>query len=317
MIDDDTNNHRAQHSPLDETDGKYSDAAVSGEEEEDGTIPVLKPESPISRAVAGLQALHQYQGPTAGTSSSESSIPTSITTTVTQTTSLAAYPPIISMPPPATTYPQPQPPPQHYMQYPPQGSYMPVNMISYQPYYQPSYIPAVYSSTAQVSTPYNMSNSYPPTSQPPPPSVQYVTFSQVSERTDVSTSIEKTHIPKAAVKTKKKDPAAPKNPLSAYLFFVTEQRSKLAGKSTKGFAEMARELGQQWKDMSEEEKAPYQELAKKDKQRFQFEKKAFEKMKKRKNSSASSSNSNSHNHFGSPKDPPDDDSDIPFAIPIN
>jgi len=116
---------------------------------------------------------------------------------------------------------------------------------------------------------------------------------------------------------RKKDPSAPKNPLSAYLFFVTEQRSNLAGKSSKSFADLAKELGQQWKEMSDQEKAPYQEMAKKDKERFQFEKRAFER--RRKNSSGTSRGSNGNagpgNTFSSPRDPPDD-SNIPFAEPV-
>jgi hypothetical protein len=91
-------------------------------------------------------------------------------------------------------------------------------------------------------------------------------------------------------KKKRKDPNAPKNPLSAYLFFVTEQRSQLAQQAHSGkssdegapgnsqapsFSAVAKELGQRWKTMTDEEKQPYVDMAKKDKQRYEAEKLAF------------------------------------------
>jgi hypothetical protein len=111
---------------------------------------------------------------------------------------------------------------------------------------------------------------------------------------------------------KSKEPGAPKNPISAYLFFITEQRSLLAGKSSKTFADLAKDLGNQWKEMSEEEKAPYYEMAKKDKERFQFEKKAFDRRRKHRSSMDEFPQSSSFS-----RDPNnDDDDDIPFAQPV-
>eukprot|EP00475_Leptophrys_vorax_P000194 TRINITY_DN1011_c0_g1_i1.p2 TRINITY_DN1011_c0_g1~~TRINITY_DN1011_c0_g1_i1.p2 ORF type:complete len:407 (-),score=82.37 TRINITY_DN1011_c0_g1_i1:1702-2922(-) len=94
-------------------------------------------------------------------------------------------------------------------------------------------------------------------------------------------------------KKKRKDPSAPKNPLSAYLFFVTEQRSQLAQQTHSGnkpeegsapgsspsFSEVAKELGQRWKSMTEEQRRPYTEMAKKDKERYEAEKLAFGRKK--------------------------------------
>jgi len=65
-----------------------------------------------------------------------------------------------------------------------------------------------------------------------------------------------------AKKRRKKDPLAPKNPVSAYLFFVAEQRVKLKQEddlnqnqcSRKSFREIAQELGARWKTMTDEEK---------------------------------------------------------------
>lgn len=79
---------------------------------------------------------------------------------------------------------------------------------------------------------------------------------------------------------RRKDPSAPKNPLSAYLFFITEQRSLLAGKGDgSSFSQVAKDLGSRWKSMTTEEKAPYVEMARKDKERYMNEKKAFDKKK--------------------------------------
>jgi hypothetical protein len=72
---------------------------------------------------------------------------------------------------------------------------------------------------------------------------------------------------------RKKDPHAPKNPVSAYLFYVAEQRVKNTGKSDgKSFAQVAKDLGKQWKNLSNDEKQPYIDMARKDKQRYEREK---------------------------------------------
>ncbi len=48
----------------------------------------------------------------------------------------------------------------------------------------------------------------------------------------------------------KKHPAAPKHPMSAYLFFVGEYRKKLKeAYPEKGFTEIARMLGEEWKKL--------------------------------------------------------------------
>lgn len=90
-----------------------------------------------------------------------------------------------------------------------------------------------------------------------------------SEYSDDSTRMKK--------KKKKKDPSAPKNPISAYLFFVTEQRAKTTGrKDGKSFSEVARELGKKWKELSADEKQPYLQRAKEDKERYRLAKKEFQ-----------------------------------------
>jgi hypothetical protein len=73
---------------------------------------------------------------------------------------------------------------------------------------------------------------------------------------------------------RKKDPAAPKNPKSAYLFFLTEQRSQLSG-CVVDFGEFARDLGVRWRGLSDSERAPYVELARIDKERYVREKEQY------------------------------------------
>jgi hypothetical protein len=73
-----------------------------------------------------------------------------------------------------------------------------------------------------------------------------------------------------------KDPSAPKNPMSAYLFFVAEERTKLSGTAdSQRFSEVARSLGEKWRSMSAADRAPYVELARRDKERYLKEKSQF------------------------------------------
>jgi hypothetical protein len=73
-----------------------------------------------------------------------------------------------------------------------------------------------------------------------------------------------------------KHPAAPKNPMSAYLFFVAEQRTQLSGTAdSQRFSEVAKSLGRRWRSMSAAERAPYVELARHDKERYLREKESF------------------------------------------
>lgn len=75
---------------------------------------------------------------------------------------------------------------------------------------------------------------------------------------------------------KTKDPSAPKNPLSAYLFFVVKQRSDMsASDSELSFSAMAKKIGKKWKAMSKEGKVPYLQLAEYDKTRYEKEKKQY------------------------------------------
>eukprot|EP00198_Chlamydomonas_reinhardtii_P000242 XP_001689577.1 high mobility group protein [Chlamydomonas reinhardtii] len=65
---------------------------------------------------------------------------------------------------------------------------------------------------------------------------------------------------------KKKDPNAPKKNLSAFMYFSNSNRDKVKAENPGiAFGEVGKLLGERWKAMSAEEKAPYDEMAAKDK----------------------------------------------------
>ncbi|CEO94778.1 HMG box domain-containing protein [Plasmodiophora brassicae] len=77
---------------------------------------------------------------------------------------------------------------------------------------------------------------------------------------------------------RRKHPLAPKHPLSAYLFFVATHRAKV----TKQFAELsftdiAKMIGDVWKDMTAEQRRKYEILASVDKMRYGIEMQAWAK----------------------------------------
>jgi len=78
----------------------------------------------------------------------------------------------------------------------------------------------------------------------------------------------------------KKDPAAPKKPGSAFMFYLVSQRDD-AKKKNPGLklTELLKLLGQNWKELSESDKQKYQDMATKDKDRYQDEMDAYNKSK--------------------------------------
>ncbi|KAI8335098.1 non-histone chromosomal protein 6 [Chlamydoabsidia padenii] len=78
---------------------------------------------------------------------------------------------------------------------------------------------------------------------------------------------------KISSKRAKKDPNAPKRGLSAYMFFSQANRNKVKEENPEAsFGQLGKILGQKWKEMSDEEKKPYNEQAEKDKARYEAEK---------------------------------------------
>jgi len=78
-------------------------------------------------------------------------------------------------------------------------------------------------------------------------------------------------------KTKKpKDPNAPKRALSGFFWFSTEFRGQVkAANPDFGVGDVAKELGKRWAECTEAEKAIYEEMAEKDRQRYDKEKQAY------------------------------------------
>jgi hypothetical protein len=71
---------------------------------------------------------------------------------------------------------------------------------------------------------------------------------------------------------KTKDKNTPKRPRSAYIHFALERKKQLKeDQQDKKFDEIAEILAHQWDEMSDDEKAPYFQLEKDDKKRFEKE----------------------------------------------
>merc|ERR1712048_1067005 len=82
-------------------------------------------------------------------------------------------------------------------------------------------------------------------------------------------------------KGKRKKTSNVKRPTTAYLYFVSKYRERLknTGEPMPKAKEMMQECAAKWRNMSIEEKAPYQKLADVDKERWQTEKAAEKKPK--------------------------------------
>ncbi|KAK9998174.1 hypothetical protein SO802_017777 [Lithocarpus litseifolius] len=74
---------------------------------------------------------------------------------------------------------------------------------------------------------------------------QYLQFKQESEKENKKTK-------------KEKDPLKPKHPMSAFFVFTNERRAALHAKK-KSVLEIAKITGEEWKNMTEEQKGPYEE----------------------------------------------------------
>jgi len=68
---------------------------------------------------------------------------------------------------------------------------------------------------------------------------------------------------------KKKDPNAPKRPLSSFMFFSKAKRQEVIDNNEGlAFGEIGKELGRLWKEASATEKEEYEEMSTKDKERY-------------------------------------------------
>ncbi|KHN16752.1 High mobility group B protein 6 [Glycine soja] len=77
---------------------------------------------------------------------------------------------------------------------------------------------------------------------------------------------------------KEKDPLKPKHPMSAYFLFTNDRRAALAAEN-KNFLEVPKITFEEWKNMTEEQKRPYEEMAKKNKEQYALEMEAYKQKK--------------------------------------
>eukprot|EP01018_Ginkgo_biloba_P003836 Gb_37400 [translate_table: standard] len=75
---------------------------------------------------------------------------------------------------------------------------------------------------------------------------------------------------KSKSKRREKDPLKPKQPISAFFAFCKEHRAALMGENH-NILEIAKILGEQWKTMSKEMRAPYEQVASEAKERYMQE----------------------------------------------
>jgi len=79
---------------------------------------------------------------------------------------------------------------------------------------------------------------------------------------------------------KKKDPNAPKRALSAYMFFVKDNRKDIARRHPdEKITEIAKRLGSAWGKLTNAEKRKYQDKSDKDKDRYDREMKSYKRRK--------------------------------------
>ena len=82
---------------------------------------------------------------------------------------------------------------------------------------------------------------------------------------------------KAEKKKKKKDPNAPKGAKTAYMCFCQETRAKLVKENPSiSVPEVGKECGRRWKEISPSQKARYDAMAVKDKERYKTEMAEYE-----------------------------------------
>ncbi|XP_051137508.1 high mobility group B protein 13-like [Andrographis paniculata] len=94
---------------------------------------------------------------------------------------------------------------------------------------------------------------------------QYLQFKQESEKENKKTK-------------KTKDPLKPKQPMSAYFIYSNERRTTLLAKN-KNILEVAKATGEEWKSMTEEQRAPYEQMAMKNKEQYMEEMEVYKKKK--------------------------------------
>ncbi|GKV31757.1 hypothetical protein SLEP1_g40424 [Rubroshorea leprosula] len=80
---------------------------------------------------------------------------------------------------------------------------------------------------------------------------------------------------------KEKDPLKPKQPMSAFFLFSNERRAALLAEN-KNILEVTKIAGEEWKAITEEQKRPYEEMAKKNKEKYMQEMEAYKQKRRKK-----------------------------------
>ncbi|KAH9608585.1 hypothetical protein KSS87_022327 [Heliosperma pusillum] len=77
---------------------------------------------------------------------------------------------------------------------------------------------------------------------------------------------------------KEKDPSKPKQPVGAFFLYSNERRAALLGEGKK-LLEASKIAGEEWKNMTAEQKRPYEEVAKVNKEKYQEEMELYKQKK--------------------------------------
>ncbi|CAN6231122.1 unnamed protein product [Urochloa humidicola] len=100
---------------------------------------------------------------------------------------------------------------------------------------------------------------------------QYLKFRQEAEEGDGKKGKRKNS-------KKDKDPAKPKQPMSAYFVYSQERRAALVAEK-KNVPEIGKITGEEWKSMTEAQKAPYEKVAKKQKEEYNKQMEVYKQKK--------------------------------------
>ncbi|KAL7159950.1 hypothetical protein ABFS83_01G062500 [Erythranthe nasuta] len=95
---------------------------------------------------------------------------------------------------------------------------------------------------------------------------QYLQFLQEADKKDTKKA------------KKEKDPLKPKHPMSAYFIFSNERRAALVA-DNKNVVEIAKITGEEWKNMSDKQKLPYEKRAIKNKEQYAKEMEVYKQKK--------------------------------------
>lgn len=81
---------------------------------------------------------------------------------------------------------------------------------------------------------------------------------------------------KRRAKKKKKDPNAPKRPTSAYFYYAGDVRPGIREENPDmKITQVMSQIGAQWRELTDEDKKPYEEQAAKDRKRYENEMKEY------------------------------------------